>query len=223
MSLPATKQPRTLVIDVGGSNLKLYLTGRKERWKIPSGPTLTPDDFLSKISPILDEAAADRVSIGFPAETSGNLILEEPKNLGGGWKGLDLAARIGLPCKVVNDAAMQALGVYPGHGRLLFLGLGTGFGSALVDDSHLIALELGRLRYTHSTRIEDIVSKKALKKFGESEWERHVWEVVDMLRSAFLPDHTAIGGGNASKLTRLPDGVRIGSNRDAFVGGLKLW
>ncbi len=215
--------PRILVIDVGGSNLKGYVTGREGRWKTPSGPDFTPRDFLEKVAPWLAEAKPHMVSIGFPAETADNKILEEPQNLGGGWKGFDLAAALSLPCKVVNDAAMQALGSYPGVGRMLFLGLGTGLGSALIDDGHLLALELGRLRFTRSQRLEDVISKKNLKKVGPVEWERLVWEVVNLLRISLLPDVITLGGGNAAKLQQVPEGIRIGSNRDAFYGGVKLW
>lgn len=212
-----------LVIDVGGSNLKGYLTGREGRWKTPSGTEMTPKDFLEKVEPWLVESQPEMVSIGFPAEISNDQILEEPQNLGKGWKGFDLADALGLPCKIVNDAAMQALGSYPGVGRMLFLGLGTGLGSAMIVEGQIVALELGRLRYSRSLTLEDAVSKKVLKKEGVEKWEIVVWEVVDILRSALLPDTVTLGGGNASKLQRVPEGVRIGSNRDAFAGGVRLW
>lgn len=214
---------KVLVIDVGGTNIKFRLTGWEAKRKEPSGDRFGPEDFLRAAEPVVAEARPEAVTVGFPSVVRDHLVVEDPTNLGSGWIGFDFGRALGCPTKVINDAAMQALGAYGNSGRMLFLGLGTGLGSAIIDSGRIVPLELGRLRYSRNKTLEDAVSKKALKKEGRASWERCVWEVVGLLKDALLTESIAIGGGNAKHLEQVPDGVRIGDNQDAFTGGIRLW
>jgi predicted NBD/HSP70 family sugar kinase len=212
-----------LVLDVGGTNVKLYVGRRAAALKIPSGRSMTPDAMLAAIR----EAAGgrgrefDAVSIGVPAPVLRGRILREPVNLGPGWVAFDFEKASPWPVRVVNDAAMQALGSYRG-GTMLFLGLGTGLGSALVVDGVLVPMELARLPYRRG-EIEDYVGLRGMKAHGKRRWRRHVADVVALLRAAFVADEVVLGGGNAARLDALPEGCRLGSNALARVGGERLW
>jgi predicted NBD/HSP70 family sugar kinase len=214
---------RVLVIDVGGTNVKVYATGHAEPVKLPSGPRLTP---RRMIADALEAAAGrgwrfDAISIGIPAPVAHGKVLREPANLGKGWTRFDFAAATRKPVQLVNDAAMQALGSYDG-GTMLFLGLGTGLGSALVIDGTLLPLELARLPWRDG-EVEDYVGRRGLEKHGKRRWRRLVAEVVAALRAALIVDYVVLGGGNARRLKALPEGCRLGSNAFAFAGGERLW
>jgi polyphosphate glucokinase len=210
-----------LAIDVGGSRVKALASNVQERRRFDSGPKLTPQEMVEGV---LDTTAGwswDVVSVGIPTPVRGGMVIAEPVNLGEGWVGFNYERAFGKPTKLVNDAAMQALGSYQG-GRMLFLGLGTGLGSALIVDGVLEPLELGHLPYRKKT-FEDYVSARALDKHGRKEWKRAVFDVVDRLSAAMQPDYVVIGGGGADKLDELPPNARRGDNNDAFVGGFRLW
>lgn len=202
--------------------MKLMLSGHAEVRKFSSGGDLTPARLLVGTRRAARGWQFDAVSIGYPGVVRNNRIAEEPQNLGRGWTTFQFAKRFGRPVKIINDAAMQAL-AHTRRGRVLFLGLGTGVGSALVEDGRVLPLELNHLRFSRSECIEEILSKRGAKRLGEQEWAGAVAESVEMLRKAFIPDLIVIGGGAAKKLPRLPDGVKLGWNSDAFVGGLRLW
>jgi hypothetical protein len=210
-----------LVIDVGGTHVKILATGQTEHRKIDSGPTLTPDQMVAGVKQMAEGWEFDRVTIGYPGPVAHGQLLEEPIHLGSGWVGFDFAAALGCPVKVINDAAMQALGSYEG-GTMLFLGLGTGLGSALVIDGVLVPLELGHLPFRKRT-CEAYVGRAGLKRFSRKKWQRRVFEVVALLQGAVLPDYVVLGGGNVDKLETLPPGCRAGDNSLAFVGGFRLW
>jgi polyphosphate glucokinase len=212
---------RVLAVDVGGRHVKALAQGETQRRRFKSGPELTAERMVAETLEIVDGWHFDCVSIGIPAPVSGGLIEREPVNLGTGWKGFDFEAAFGRPTKVVNDAVMQALGSYEG-GRMLFLGLGTGLGSALIVDGLVEPLELGHLPFRKQT-FEDYVSARALEKRGRKRWRKDVFEVVARLAAAMEPDYVVIGGGGAEKLDELPPNVRLGDNELAFVGGFRLW
>jgi polyphosphate glucokinase len=211
-----------LVIDVGGTNVKVLATGRQEVVKIPSGTEMTAQQMVVSV---LQETAGwdyEAVSIGFPGPVVDGSPALEPKNLGPGWVGFDFAGRFGKPVKVINDAAMQALGSYEG-GRMLFLGLGTGLGSAMVVDKVVVPLELAHLPYRKGRTFEDYVGIRGLQKRGKKKWIEAVEDVVARLKAALVADHVVLGGGNSKKLSRLPAGCRLGDNSNAFIGGYRLW
>jgi predicted NBD/HSP70 family sugar kinase len=210
-----------LVVDVGGSHVKTLATGEPEPRRITSGPRLRAEEMVEAVKTLVDGWAWDVVSIGVPAPVHGGRIAVEPINLGGGWVGFDFAAAFDKPTRVVNDAAMQALGSYD-DGKMLFLGLGTGLGSALVSDGSVQPMELRHLPYRKAT-FEDYVGEAALKRRGKKRWRKDVADVVVTLSAALEPDYVVLGGGNAAKLNELPAGVRIGGNDNAFVGGFRLW
>ena len=216
------RQKNILVIDVGGTHIKVLATGRKEPVKIPSGPKMTPKKMVKQVREATKDWNYSVVSIGYPGPVVHGHPLSEPHNLGGGWVGFDFRKAFGRPVKIVNDAAMQALGIYRG-GRMLFLGLGTGLGSAMIVDGQIEPMELGHLPYRKGRTYEDYVGAAGLKRLGEGKWRKHVWAVVEFLRAALEPDSVVVGGGNATRLTRLPPGVRLGNNANAFVGGFRLW
>jgi polyphosphate glucokinase len=213
--------PPVLVVDVGGSHVKILATGETERRRFESGPKLTPQEMVDGVR----EAAAgwewERVSVGVPAAVLGGRVASDPVNLGKGWAGFDYAGAFGKPTKVVNDAAMQALGSYEG-GRMLFLGLGTGLGTAFVVDGVVEPVELGHLPFKKAT-YEDYVGERGLERLGRKRWRKAVLETADQLAAALEPDDIVIGGGNAQKLDELPPRSRLGSNENAFVGGFRLW
>jgi predicted NBD/HSP70 family sugar kinase len=217
-----TKPLCVLVIDIGGSNVKLMLSGNAEVRKVPSGPDLTPARLLSGTRRAAHGWQFDAVAIGYPGVVKAGRIVEEPQNLGRGWTTFRFSERFGRPVKIINDAAMQAL-AHARKGRVLFIGLGTGVGSALVENGHVLPLELNHLRFSRNERLEEVLSKSGAKRLGREAWQAAVEESVEMLRKAFIPELIVLGGGAAKKLTRLPEGVKLGWNSDAFVGGLRLW
>ena len=212
---------RILVIDVGGSNVKLLIS-RTEKRKFKSGLTLTPRAMVSQTKPLVSDWKFDAISMGFPAPVREGRIVGEPKHLAKGWVRFDFAKAFGKPIRIINDAAIQALGSYHGR-RMLFLGLGTGLGSALVWDNNVLSLELGDLPYRNGAIIEDYVGKPGLARFGEKTWRRDVEHALVQLKKSLIADYIVLGGGNAKKLDELPEGVERGHNRNAFLGGTRLW
>jgi polyphosphate glucokinase len=210
-----------LVVDVGGTSVKILATGQNERRSFASGPTLTPSQMVSEVKKLSRDWKYDAVSIGYPGPVLHGRPVAEPHNLGPGWVGFDFAAAFGRPVKVVNDAAMQALGSYKG-GKMLFLGLGTGFGSAMVVNGIVEPMELGHLPYKNGT-YENYVGRAGLERHGTKKWRHYVADVVARFIAALEPDDTVIGGGNIKKLDALPPGSRAGDNDNAFRGGFRLW
>ena len=210
-----------LVVDVGGTHVKILDSGQKQSREFPSGPTLTPKRMVAAVKKLAEDWKYNAVSIGYPGPVVRNRPLAEPHNLGRGWVGFDFRAAFKRPVKVVNDAAMQAVGSYK-RGKMLFLGLGTGLGSAMIVDGIIEPMELAHLPYKKGT-YEDYVGARSLEKRGKKKWRRHVAEIVRLLIAALEPDDVVIGGGNIKKLKELPPGCRAGSNANAFVGGFRLW
>src|SRR3989442_1455903 len=210
-----------LVVDVGGTHVKILATGQNEAREFPSGPTLTAEQMVTGVKKLAGDWKYDAISIGYPGPVIKNRPLADPHNLGCGWMGYDFEAAFKCPVKVVNDAAMQALGSYQG-GKLLFLGLGTGLGSAMVVDGIVEPMELGHLPYKKAT-YEDYVGLRGLEEWGKKKWRRHVADVVARLITALQPDDVVLGGGNVKKLKELPRGCRAGDNANAFLGGFRLW
>ena len=213
---------RILVIDVGGTNVKVGTAGRGQSLKITSGPTMTAARMATAVGKAVTGWKYDAVSIGYPGPVKRGKPADEPRNLGGGWIRFDYEKAFGAPVKIVNDAAMQALGAYTG-GRMLFLGLGTGLGSALVEEGVLVPLELAHLPYRRGRTYEDYVGVRGLVRLGRRKWTRHVHAVVALLKAALQVDDVVLGGGQAKKLRTVPPGVRISDNRCAIRGGLRLW
>jgi len=212
---------KVLVIDVGGNSVKALVTGETEPRKFPSGPTMTPRQMVSAVLKLTDDWQYGSVSIGIPARVRNNEVVSDPVNLGHGWIRFDFAKAFGRPVKVINDAAMQALGSYR-TGKMLFLGLGTGLGSALVVDGNLMPMELGHLPYKDGT-YETHLGLKGLTHAGITKWRDCVHQVVAKFISALELDEVVIGGGNATKLEKMPPGCRVGDNALAFRGGFLLW
>jgi predicted NBD/HSP70 family sugar kinase len=214
---------RVLVIDVGGTHVKVYATGHAEPIRLPSGPRLTPGRMLAAVRRAVAREGwdFDVISIGIPAPVARGKVMREPANLGRGWTRFDFATAAGKPVRIVNDAAMQALGSYEG-GAMLFLGLGTGLGSGLIVDGTLVPLELARLPYGEG-EMEDQVGLRGLVKLGKRRWRKRVAEIVAVLRSALAVDYVVLGGGNSRRLKELPEGCRLGSNAFACEGGERLW
>ena len=210
-----------LVVDIGGTSVKILASGRKIHRSFPSGPKLTPKEMVSGVKRLAADWTYDAISIGFPGPVLHGRPIAEPYNLGRGWVGFDFAAAFGHPVKVVNDAAMQALGSYKG-GKMLFLGLGTGLGSTMIVDGIVEPMELGHLPYKKGT-YEDYVGKSGLDRRGKKKWRRDVADVVDRLIAALEPEDTVLGGGNVHKLKRLPPHTRAGNNDNALRGGFRLW
>jgi polyphosphate glucokinase len=210
-----------LVIDVGGTNIKILATGQDESRRFPSGPTMTPKRVVAGVKKLARDWKYDVVSIGYPGMVVRNRPLAEPYNLGRGWVGFDFEATFKHPVKVLNDAAMQALGSYKG-GKMLFLGLGTGLGSTMICDGIIEPMELAHLPYKKGT-YEDYVGERGLEKRGKKKWRRDVADVVERLIAALEPDDVVLGGGNVKRLKELPKGCREGDNANAFLGGFRLW
>src|SRR5437867_7660645 len=210
-----------LVVDVGGTHVRILATGQKQSREFASGPTLTAKQMVAGVKKLAGDWKYDAVSIGYPGPVIRNRLLAEPHNLGRGWMGYDFKAAFKRPLKVVNDAAMQALGSYR-RGKMLFLGLGTGLGSTLIADGIVEPMELGHLPYKKGT-YEDYVGMRGLQKRGKKKWRRNVADVVTRLVTALEPDDVVIGGGNVKKLKQLPKGCRMGDNANAFRGGFRLW
>jgi polyphosphate glucokinase len=223
--MPAMPEPspqRILVVDVGGTRVKLLATGQTLKRTMDSGPRLTPRAMVAGVRKLTADWHYDVVSLGVPAPVVRGRVVAEPVNLGKGWMGFDFAEAFACPVKVANDAAMQAVGAYR-RGRMLFLGIGTGLGSALVLNGHLEPLEVAHLPYRKGRTFEDYVGKRGLKRLGKKRWRKHVLTVVAALRRAFLPEDVVLGCGNAKLLKALPEGTRMGANAHAFKGGYALW
>lgn len=213
---------RILVIDVGGNNVKVALGSSREAHKIPSGRELSGPEMARKVREAVRGWRFDAVSIGFPGPVKEGRIAAEPVNLGRGWVRFDFEKALAAPVKIVNDAALQALGSYEG-GRMLFLGLGTGLGTALVAHDVLMPLEAAHLPYRKGRSFEDYVGARGFERLGRKKWTQHVHRVVELLRHALQADHVVLGGGQTKELTELPKDVRLGHNRNAIVGGVRLW
>jgi len=214
-------RPKVLVIDIGGTNVKVYLTGQKEARKFPSGPRLTARKLVAGVKAITKDWKYDAVSIGYPGVVRRGRITAEPINIGKGWVGFSFRKAFRRPVKVVNDAVMQAIGSYR-DGTMLFLGLGTGLGTAMIVNGHIVPMELGHFPYRKHT-IEDYLGSRGVNVLGKNRWRKAVVEVVGEFVAAFLVDDVVLGGGNVKKLSRLPKGCRAGANTNAFRGGLRLW
>jgi len=212
---------KILVVDVGGSNVKVMIS-RTERRKFKSGRKLTPRTMVDQIKPLVADWEFDAISLGFPSPVRNGKIFSEPKHLGKGWVGFNFAKALRTPVRIINDAAMQALGSYYG-GRMLFLGLGTGLGSALVWDNYVLSLELGDLPYRNGSIIEDYLGKVGQARLGEKAWQRDVQHALVQLKKSLIADYVVLGGGNAKELKEIPDGIELGHNRNAFLGGVRLW
>ncbi len=210
-----------LVIDVGGTHVKILAIGQKLPRKFVSGPQMTAELMVTGVKKLAGDWKFDHVSIGYPGPVLHGKPVAEPHNLAPGWVGFDYQAAFGCPVKVVNDAAMQALGSYK-KGKMLFLGLGTGLGSTLIVDGIVEPMELGHLPYKKAT-YEDYVGVRGLEKHGPHKWRRHVADVVKLLVAALEPDDVVLGGGNVKRLKELPPGCRAGDNSNAFKGGFRLW
>jgi polyphosphate glucokinase len=213
---------RVLAIDVGGSHVKTRVFGRREVRQFESGPDLTPRRMVARVHELTGDWSYDAVSIGYPGVVLHGKIVAEPYNLGPGWVGFDFRKAFGRPTLVMNDAAMQAVGSYEG-GRMLFLGLGTGLGSAMIVDGVVAPMELAHLPYKKGRSYEDYVGERGRKRLGAKKWRRTVNEVVTQLCTLLEADYVVIGGGNARKLKRLPKNARLGSNDFAFLGGFRVW
>lgn len=212
---------KTLVVDVGGTHVKLLMEGAEQR-QFDSGPNMQPTEFVSKLKETTRNWNFDNISIGFPSVVRGGRIMKDPKHLGAGWIGFNFENTLGKPTRVINDAAMQALGSYRG-GRMLFLGLGTGLGSALVLQDMLFPLELGDLPYREREKIENFLGIPGIDRLGESEWKAEVLFAVAQLKLSFIADYVVLGGGNVHRFDTLPEGIERGKNENAFLGGLRLW
>ncbi|ULA70081.1 MAG: Polyphosphate glucokinase [Nitrospira sp.] len=213
---------KVLVVDVGGTHVKILASGQQTVRKFRSGSALTPKQMLAGVLKASKGWAYEVVSIGYPGPVLHGEVCAEPKHLGPGWVGFDFKTAFGCPVRLINDAAMQALGSYEG-GRMLFLGLGTGLGSALIADQVVMPMELAHLPYRKGRTFEDYVGLRGIKRYGKKKWQRAVEDVVTRLKAALVADDVVLGGGNAKKLTQLPEGVRLGDNAHAFIGGQRLW
>lgn len=219
---PRRAPRRILVIDVGGTHVKFRLDGRGRIGKFPSGPKLGPARMVRKVRERAAQLRYEAVSIGYPGLVFRGRIASEPHNLAVGWVGFDFAAAFGKPVRIVNDAAMQAIGSYRG-GRMLFLGLGTGLGATLIIDGVVEPTEIGHMPYKHGRTFEDYLGERGRRRRGTRAWRKSVAQVVAQLRLAFEADYVVLGGGNAARLKKLPPYARRGDNRNAFRGGMRLW
>jgi predicted NBD/HSP70 family sugar kinase len=213
---------KILVIDVGGTHIKVRITGHKNRLEIPSGPKMTASKMVASVRKITAGWKYDAITIGYPGPVLQGHIVNEPHNLGHGWVKFNFKKAFGCPVKIINDAAMQALGSYRGK-RMLFLGLGTGLGSAMIVDGVLEPMELAHLPYKNGRTYEDYVGLAGLKRLGKKKWRRRVNDVVRQLKAALEADYVVLGGGNARLLKRLPPGSELGDNANAFRGGFRVW
>jgi polyphosphate glucokinase len=215
------KARNVLVIDVGGTHVKVLATGQAAPRKFESGPALAPKRFVPEVRKITKDWTYDAVSIGYPGPVLRNLPVSEPHNLAPGWVGFNFHAAFERPVKLINDAAMQALGSYK-NGKMLFLGFGTGLGSAMVVDGIVEAMELGHLPYKQAT-YEDYVGQRGLERLGKHKWRKHVASVVAQLTAALEPEDIVLGGGNVKNIEQLPPKCRAGDNANAFIGGFRIW
>lgn len=213
---------KTLVIDVGGTHIKLLATGRRAPRQLPSGPTLTPRAMVRDVLAAVPDWQFDTISIGFPGPVRNDRPFREPVNLGKGWVRFDYERAFGRPVRMINDAAMQAIGSYQG-GRMLFLGLGTGLGTTMVLDGMVVPMELAHLPYRDGQSFEEIVGDAGMRAQGRRRWRRDVARVVELLLAATVTDYAVLGGGNVRHLESLPPRARRGDNTNAFRGGFRLW
>lgn len=218
---PKKRMRNVLVIDIGGTHVKFLATGQKERREFESGPSLTPQRMVDGVKELVKDWKYDVVSIGYPGPVNKNRPTAEPHNLAKGWIGFDFEAAFKRPVKLVNDAAMQALGSYR-KGTMLFVGLGTGLGTAMVVDGVVVPMELGGLSYRKGT-FEDYLGLRGLERLGKKKWRKHVDHVLGCLVPVLQLDDVVLGGGNVKKLTILPPGCRAGDNANAFIGGFRMW
>jgi polyphosphate glucokinase len=211
-----------LAVDVGGSHVKVLATGQSEPRRMVSGPTMGAAAMVQGVKEMTADWSYDVVSLGYPGQVVHNLPAHEPVNLGPGWAGFDYPAAFGRPVRIINDAAMQALGSYQG-GRMLFIGVGTGLGSAMIVDGQLEPMELGHLLYKKKLTYEDYVGERGLLRLGKKAWRREVYAVIEAFRHALQPEYIILGGGNAKLIKKLPPDVRLGDNANAFIGGFRMW
>lgn len=216
------RKRRVLAVDIGGTHVKVLLDGESEARKSPSGPKMTPARMVKKVRELTRGWRFDAIGMGYPGVVLHGSPFAEPRNLGGGWVGFDFTRAFGKPVRVINDAAMQAIGSYTG-GRMLFLGLGTGLGTALILDRLVEATELSHLPYKKGRTYEDYLGKRGLERLGRKKWERAVFDVTERLKEAFQVQYVVLGGGNARLLRALPQGARLGDNTNAFKGAFRLW
>ncbi len=214
--------PSVLVVDVGGTHVKLWGSGRRAPIRFLSGPKLTPETMVQTVKRLTVRWRFEVVSVGYPGPVLHGHPIREPYHLGSGWVGFNFRRALGHRTKVVNDAALQALGSYRG-GRMLFLGLGTGLGSAMIVDGKIEPFELAHLPYKKGRTFEEYVGDRALHRLGKKKWRRHVAEVIRQLRAALQPEYVVVGGGNARRLKKLPARTMLGTNENAFLGGVRLW
>jgi polyphosphate glucokinase len=213
---------KILVVDVGGTHVKLLATGQKVKREFTSGPKLRAADMARQVKDTVKDWDYDVISMGYPGPVVHGHPIQEPHNLGGGWVHFDFKKALGCEVKIINDAAMQALGSYR-KGRMLFLGLGTGLGSAMIVEGRLEPMELGHLPYQKGKTYEDYLGIRGLERLGKKKWEHHVFKVVSELRAALCADEVVLGGGNSKRLTNLPPRTRLGENENAFIGGFRMW
>jgi len=211
-----------LTVDIGGSNIKILATGKTKTRKYPSSKKLTPTKLVEIVRELAEGWDYEAISIGYPGLVGDHGPSSEPGNLGSGWVGFNFSSAFNLPVRIVNDAAMQALGSYEG-GRMLFLGLGTGLGSALITERIILTLELGELLYEGKEALGNVLGRQGMKRLGKSVWRQTLIDVLPALMKALLADSIVLGGGNAKNLKELPHGVRLGHNLTAFRGGFRLW
>jgi hypothetical protein len=210
-----------LVVDIGGTSVKFWHTAHEEHRKFPSGKSLTPEELVKQVTDSVSDWHWEAIALGLPCRVSSGRPVEDPQNLGPGWMGFNFTAALGKPVRIMNDAALQALGSYDG-GRMLFLGLGTAVGSAYVADHVILTLDLGRMVYGEE-RLFEILGDDGFERLGPKKWQKVVHEIVPALKSSMMADYVVLGGGSAKKMEELPDGVRRGHNRAVVEGGRKLW
>jgi len=216
------KRKRVLAIDVGGSHVKVRVSNRRDVRQLESGPQMTASRMVAGVHKLVGDWKYDVVSIGYPGIVVHGKIVTEPHNLGSGWVGFDFRRAFGRPTRIINDAAMQAIGSYQG-GRMLFLGLGTGMGSAMIVDGVVESMEVAHLHYRKDRTYEDDVGDRGRRRMGIKKWRRAVKTVVESLQTALEADYVVLGGGNARKLKKMPKGARLGNNDFAFLGGFRMW
>lgn len=212
----------TLVVDVGGTNVKVWRTGAGDKVKIPSGKKMTAERFAADVKDVVEDWEFHRVSLGYPGDVLNGKPVTEPLNLGPGWVDFDFAAVFGCPVRIMNDACMQALGSYEG-GRMLYLGLGTSLGSTYIIDGKIVPLALGDLPFLRGQTFEHFMSRQGLQIYGAKKWQQSVARAAAILKTAFMADYVVLGGGNAKKIRKMPDGCRRGMNQSAYFGGIRMW
>jgi len=212
----------TLVIDIGGTNVKVWKTGENDSKKFPSGKKLTPRRFMDKIHAMTAKVRFDRVSIGYPGEVRNGRLIAEPWNLGPGWLDFDWSSAFPCPMQIMNDACMQALGSYSGD-RMLYLGLGTSIGTVFITDGTIVPLALGHLTFREGKDFDHFLGRKGLKLYSKKAWRQRVFQAGETLKAAFHADYVVFGGGNAKTLGTLPEGFLMGGNHNAYFGGLRMW